>query len=140
MTFPFREFDPACLTRLNDLAVAADAEVVVSSSWRKADRPEESTEELAATFDEVCVHWSVDRSIAGRISDVTPFLNTDRGFEIERYLARRGSEVPYVILDDQGDFLPGQPLVQTNARVGLAYADCVRALEFLAQIPGEQIE
>jgi len=54
-----------------------------------------------------------------------------RGEEVQRWIEDRGFTGRYVCLDDEDDFLSGQPLVQTNFAEGLTaeIADrCIRLL------------
>ena len=39
MEFPYREFDPVCVSRLSGLVERVDADIVISSPWRKPDIP-----------------------------------------------------------------------------------------------------
>ncbi len=131
MEFPYREFDPACLSRLSDMVEHADADIVISSSWRKPEHPEESRADMISLFADVCRFWAVNSGFSQRIIDVTPKLNTDRGLEVRHYLSEQPAGRVYVILDDEDDFLPDQPLVQTDSNVGLSFADSLRALALL---------
>ena len=131
MDFPYREFDPACLSRLSDLVEHVDAEIVISSSWRKPDTPEESKGELMTLFADVCRYWAISDNVSQRIADVTPKLDADRGIEIRHYLSEQPTAREYLILDDQDDFFPNQPLVQTDSRIGLSFSDSLKALAIL---------
>ncbi len=131
MEFPYREFDPACLSRLSDLVEYVDADIVISSSWRKPETPEESKDELIDLFADVCRYWAINSCISQRIIDTTPKLDTGRGMEIRHYLSAQPRPRRYVILDDQDDFLPDQPLVQTDSRIGLSLSDSLKVLEIL---------
>ena len=131
MEFPYREFDPGCLSRLSDLIEHGDADIVVSSSWRKPDEPEESKNELKQLFRDVCRYWAIGSSISERIVDITPKLDTDRGTEIQHYIDAQQSAAEYVILDDQDDFFPDQPLVRIDSTFGLSFSDVLKALEIL---------
>jgi|TARA_Y100000310_G_scaffold309731_1_gene354164 hypothetical protein len=132
MDFPYREFDPACLSRLSDLVEHVDADIVVSSSWRKPDTPQESREELIGLFADVCRYWAIRDNVSQRITDVTPKLDTDRGAEIRHYLSEQPVARDYVILDDKDDFLPDQPLVKTDSSIGLSFSDALKVLTILS--------
>lgn len=131
MEFPYREFDPACLSRLSDLANHVDADIVISSSWRKPDTPHQSKDELIDLFADVCRYWAISASVSQRITDITPKLDAERGIEIRQYLNEQPGPREYVILDDQDDFFPDQPLVQTDSSIGLSFSDSLKALAIL---------
>ena len=131
MEFPYREFDPVCLSRLSDLVEHVNADIVISSSWRKPDRPKESKRELIDLFADVCRYWAINSSISGRIADITPKLDAGRGMEVQHYLSDQPGTCEHVILDDHNDFSPDQPLVQTDSSVGLSFADSLKALAIL---------
>jgi len=54
-----------------------------------------------------------------------------RGYEVEHWLSHLTQIPPYVCLDDDSDFLPEQPLVQTDIQVGLTPADVWRCVHIL---------
>lgn len=131
MEFPYREFDPVCLTRLSELVEQVDADIVISSSWRKPDTPQESIDELIDLFADVCRYWEITSSISQRITDITPKLDSSRGIEIRHYLGEQPGTREYVILDDQDDFFQDQPLVQTDSSIGLSNSDSLKVLTIL---------
>ncbi len=131
MEFPYREFDPACLSRLSDLVEHMDAEIVISSSWRNPESPQESIHGLTRLFSDVCRYWAISTSISRRIAGITPKLATQRGEEIRHYLSDQPGTRACVILDDEDDFFPDQPLVKTDSSIGLSFSDVLRALAIL---------
>jgi len=54
-----------------------------------------------------------------------------RGHEIQAWIDMRQYSGVYCCVDDDSDFLPHQPLVQTNVEVGLTAADAWRCIEIL---------
>lgn len=81
--------DPQRVARLNRLIEATDAEVVLSSSWRKLFGLERTQSSLKA------------RGFAHQITDVTARLAGEaRRVEIESYLAALDTRPQFVILDD----------------------------------------
>lgn len=84
-----------------------NADVVISSTWRKMFP---------------LTHFNkffIVNDLPPCVIDHTPLrLNSSfRGGEINAWLD--GREIPHVILDDDSDFFPGQPLIQTNGEIGL---------------------
>lgn len=81
--------DPLRVARLNHLIDATDAEVVLSSSWRKLFGVERTQASLRA------------KGFAHQITDCTVRLvGEPRHVEIESYLAALGTRPRFVILDD----------------------------------------
>lgn len=126
MEFPFREFDPLCLARLEGMLAAADALLVISSSWRSG----RDLADLRGLFDEVAQHWGQGTGVPARIVGATRILEQARGLEVADWCEAEGVE-RYVILDDQTDFLQGQPLVWIDPTHGLQDVDVEQALKFL---------
>lgn len=110
--------DPACVARFNRLIDETGARVVLSSTWR-----------LARGFRTVLR----DLGVRANIVDRTPYFTDGRrrGHEIAAWLAANPGVTSYVILDDEDDMLPGQPLVRTRLADGLTDADVERAKAML---------
>lgn len=96
--------DPVAAARVKRIIKETGCKVVLSSTWRL----EEDTRE------------QVRREVADFI-DVTPNMpGVYRGVEIAAWLHGHYAEVDnYAILDDDSDFLAGQPLFQTTWEHGL---------------------
>ena len=130
MEFPFREFDPACLERLEVLLYEHDAALVISSSWRSG----RDTADVRNLFNEVGEFWGLGLGLPERIVGATEVLERERGEEVASFCSEH--EVRrYVILDDQTDFFETQPLVWIDPAHGLRDADIDRAARFLAEGP-----
>jgi len=115
------EFDPSLVQMICDLVNETQATVVVSSSWRILHTLEEINEFL------IDAGWSVDLPI-----DITP--RTARGFrgdEVEMWLKEHPEVLAHVIIDDDGDFHPHQPLVQTHWDTGVEKCHIDRAKAIL---------
>jgi len=89
--------------RFNTVVYNTGARVVISSSWRYWD---EGMEHVRA-------------KVIGIIGE-TPRLRAEkRGEEVKRWLNETDQVIEkYVILDDDSDFLEGQPLIQTETSKG----------------------
>lgn len=96
--------EPELVDRLNELRHFTGAELVLSSTWRLSDNWREAMRKNGI------IHEFLDR---------TPRVNPGiRGDEIALWLWNRPVE-KYAILDDDNDFILGQPLFQTDYREGL---------------------
>src|SRR6185503_4606769 len=119
----YGDLDPGCIRVLNEIVAGAEADVVVSSTWRHGKRVTELQEMLEAA------------GFIGRVIDKTPVgpPGADRGDEIAAWLAEHAVG-GYVIIDDHGDMgeLRSQ-LVLTHPARGLQPADGPRAIEILRQ-------
>jgi HAD domain in Swiss Army Knife RNA repair proteins len=100
----FIGIDPYMAILVNRIIEATNCSVVLSSSWRYH---KESMDE-------------VRRRVCDFI-DVTPMNNglTSRGTEIKAWLEAHPDVTQYAILDDNTDFLEGQPLFKTSWDLGL---------------------
>lgn len=136
--------DPECVANLNRLLEATDAQIVVSSTWRKVRKGKDS---LAYVRD-VLTTWGVD---ASRVIGVTPSLEVliknadgervplvlakERGYEIQAWLnsadVADGSQ--FAILDDDSDMAHlKHRLVQTKLEDGLQAHHVERAMQILS--------
>ena len=146
--YPFFEFDPDAVARLNRLVQETGAQVVISSTWRMG----RSIEELQKLLDDV--------GFTGKVIDKTPFFHdlvghsysVPRGCEIDHWLKERGkfqrinwspekqleyierAKVKnYVILDDDSDMLYNQRehFIKTPSMTGLTDEHVDQAIEIL---------
>lgn len=121
------QFSPLAVLLVLRLAILADADILLSSSWR-LDR------NYPAGFNKAMYDagWPSDRAIPllGR----TPYIERNRGVirgeEVQEWMAanRPGAIAweDYIILDDTADFYPWQPLMQTNPEHGLSHTEYAR--------------
>ena len=113
-------FDVKCVKRLAKLVKKTDAMVVLSSTWR-LDKI--SMEIVAARLYEYGVI----------IEDKTPFMNSDRGYEILSWLKQNPSisvDDVLIIDDDIEDIVnvfPERNIVKTNFRTGFSYLNYLEA-------------
>ena len=123
---------PDCVNALNWLIAETEADIVVSSTWRKGGQKRVT---------EVLEGWGVNGRVVGLTPDLSKVRSsgigvaTTRGTEINSYLERYGANPPpFVILDDDDDMDELRPyLVQTNFTTGLTMADAVRARVILVE-------
>lgn len=119
--------DRDTIPALQRILDATGCEIVVSSTWRLFHSLAELRRKLrlAGLRDPIPI---IDR---------TPTLREGfRGAEVEAWRSLICFQGPYVILDDDSDFYPEQPLIKTNGDVGLTFADASRAIRsLLTQAP-----
>jgi len=131
------EFDPECVKIFNRIIEVTNADIVVSSMWRR-----NNLQYLKDLFAIV--------GLNGNVIGETPILKCDitipRGVEIESYYREhynwwfgefaKGDESDlesFVIIDDDGDMLWYQRnnFIKINPLIGLTNADADRAIEIL---------
>lgn len=148
--YPFYEFDPESVDRLNNIIDVTGAKVVVSSSWRHG----RSVQDLQYILDRV--------GFIGEIIDKTPSLNAIIGKESAGYTVPRGCEIDwwlkskkfqrinwsrerqieyieksevknYIIIDDDSDMLYSQSehFVKTSWNEGLNDVLMMKCIEIL---------
>jgi hypothetical protein len=119
----YGDLDPACIAVLNEIVEHADADVVVSSTWRHG----KSVAELQAMLRAA--------GFTGRVIDKTPIggAGAGRGDEIAAWLAEH-DVATFVIIDDHVDVGEFHGcLVQTQPARGLQSADAARVMALLMQ-------
>lgn len=111
----FIGIDPYLVAIFNRIILATDAKIVLSSTWR-----------LEKVFqDEV-------RKQVWDFIDITPRLpNEKRGTEVKVWLDKHPEVERYAILDDDRDFLEGQPLFKTTWDEGLTEEIAKQVIEYL---------
>lgn len=117
----YGDLDPACIRVLNEIVRHADADIVVSSTWRYG----RSVDELQGLL--------TSQGFTGRVIDTTPIgaPGAARGDEIAAWLAAHVVD-GYVILDDHVDVgALRSHLVLTNPARGLQPADALSAIATL---------
>lgn len=115
---PLPGFDPSCVNALNWLTYEADADLVISSSWRRIPT-------IASLLRA--------RNIAAPVIGQTPDLgDAGRDHEIMAWLAEHGAR-PFIILDDDAQDLARLApfLVQTDWQHGLMYRHAEQAVGML---------
>ena len=94
--------DPDAVKLVRDIIDQTGCKVVLSSSWRLAKESRDVVRRDVCEF-----------------IDVTPSLRGKRGYEVKRWLDDHPEVTNYAILDDDSDFLEGQPLFKTSFNTGL---------------------
>ena len=125
--------DPVAIGLLKYLVDAADAKIVVSSTWRL----NYSATELIAVF---AKHGWEHMPIIG--STGRGGIGTVRGDEIKDWLDDVGGEVTnYVIIDDDSDMLPEQlpHFVNTSGTTGFTLLNLCEALRIFG-VPNSDLE
>jgi hypothetical protein len=114
------QFDHVAIGLIRGIVRAADASVVLSSSWR-------------LTHDWNDVATALDLPIMGR----TPSLCGPRGAEIAAWLADHPEVEQYAIVDDSADMLDSQRphFVRTDLHEGFMWRDAVKLAELLGVDP-----
>lgn len=117
-------FETEKIRILNKILATTDANLVVTSTWRLGATPEE--------MDEVLTSQGV---LPGRVIGVTPYLDDQRGREIQEWLKTWKSQYhieKIVILDDRTDLAPlDNALVRTSKTIGLTENEANLAIQFL---------
>jgi hypothetical protein len=132
--FEERRLDPSCVARLRKLVTELDASIVISSTWRRRmDVPELAKLLFLYGYENPPVI-----GVTPEVRDSTRFVT--RGNEVAAWLDANGADgTLYVCLDDDDDYLPGQPLVRTDLDLGLQDGDVAACRKILAQeVTGEK--
>lgn len=121
------KLDPRAVGLVQSLTENTDAEVVISSTWRKLMTLQDIQQHLRA-------HGG--NSLAARVVATTPSVkgNVVRGIEIAQWLtAWRPVYTPYVIIDDDSDMLDSQlpHFVQVPNYRGFGLPEYVKACDIL---------
>lgn len=127
---PDRWIDGEAMGHLNALCQASGAPVVISSTWRLDTSVGEFLAIVRRNGFTGQMHrdWrtkSLNRPIGSLIAAKS------RGDEVQEWMSRHPEVMAHVILDDDQDFYPHQPLVHTEFECGLTAADVVEAKRLL---------
>lgn len=117
-------FDTDCANLLNDIIVATNANIVITSSWRQY-----------LSLWQLRRMWK-RRMMKGEIIGITPIQSIHRGKEIDAWLSKNNCH-KYVILDDMNDMQFNHhhtsSLVVCDGRKGISYEDAQRAINILSR-------
>lgn len=127
--------DDRCVLRLERLVEEADADIVVSSTWRIQNDVRALRMILECSGFARQKHRVIDRTpCLGCVHPPWPCSQAHRGHEIDEWLRKNRTQglPPFVILDDDSDMHPHlDRLVKTNHATGLTDADVDKALDIL---------
>lgn len=115
----FIGMEPELVIRFNELCENTGAKVVLSSTWR-----------LDPDWREVMKA----NGLRCEFIDRTPSDGNERGEEVDEWLCaflKKETVEKYVIIDDDSDFYPTQPLFKTDYREGLTAERAVAIHEYL---------
>lgn len=131
--------DDICIDLLyNAIKDIPDLKLVLSSSWRSGGGIERFCEHLKRlrcykSFSPLLPFFHEDYC--------TPKLWKKRGHEVKLWLADHKDQVDkYLCIDDDGDFLKDQPLLQTDNRIGLGLLEAEIIKMFFDYTTGEHLE
>lgn len=132
--------DPAAVVHLQRVVDETGCQVVLSSTWRLGPPGTLSNvrgQLIAAGMRHPCplIDRTPDLSERHRPGSAL-WMATKRGDEVKHWLDVMGYDGPYVCIDDDSDFLPGQPLVKTTFQTGMTaeHADrCIAILKGLSE-------
>jgi hypothetical protein len=114
------ELDPKACALVNELCTEFSLAIVISSTWRRLHTIGEIQMMLA------------NKGLHAPVIGATPQLRGGfRGQEVDEWLYDNPGVTKHVILDDDGDFKPEQPLVLTNWEHGVRLVDIEKAKELL---------
>lgn len=102
--------DTNTIPLLHSILERADCDIVLSSTWRYIYGLQETVQMM------VHAGFKYPEAVVAR----TPLIRgVSRGAEVHQWRTLQPHTGPYVCLDDDADFLKGQPLVQTSGYCGL---------------------
>jgi hypothetical protein len=119
------EFDPVSVSLMRRLCDEAGAKIVVASAWRP--REPGKLPELVRSLAQAGAA-EITRFIIGYTDTL---ISGIRGAEVAKWRRDNKHVGPYVIFDDDSDFFPDQPLVQTSQGRGFGLCEYVRGLEII---------
>lgn len=130
------KWDPAAVKRLRRVVTETGAHIVISSSWRGYGAA--AVWKWRAMFS--CYGWR-RAPVIGETPDLTAkqssgvYVAVKRGEEVAKFLTLWGPGIitKFACVDDDGDFLEGQTLVQTDMKHGLTDADAERLISALGK-------
>ena len=134
--------DPEAVKHLQRVVDETGCQIVLSSTWRlgpPGTLADVRGKLIAAGMRSPCP--LIDRTPdLSRRENAFLYEAVKRGEEVKHWLDALGYEGPYVCIDDDGDFLPCQPLVRTTFAEGMtaAHADqCIAILRGHSTVGGD---
>ena len=122
------EFDPVSVHLLRRLCDESGAKIVIASAWRPKEQGQ--LDSLVRSLSR-CGASELAKFIIGYTDTL---ISGVRGAEIAKWRRDNKHVGPYVIFDDDSDFFPDQPIVQTSQGRGFGLCEYVRGLELIAPL------
>lgn len=136
----WNKLDPGAVELVNHICEVAGAEVVVSSTWRLKERPDERP---WARITRILAENGLRARVRGMTPDLSKRMTVNagefyeavpRGREIEAYLQCDPDVERFVILDDNDDMEHLKPwLIQTDDTIGIMPTHVERAVAMLSR-------
>lgn len=132
ISLPDRWIDSAAMANLNALCSRSRSLIVISSTWRLNSGRRAFLAMMRRNDFTGTIHsdWRT-KSLVSSIPGSSLVAATMRGDEIREWLSRHSETRRHVILDDDNDFYPDQPLVKTAFEDGLTEWHVARGLDLL---------
>lgn len=132
--------DPDAVKHLQRVVDETGCQIVLSSTWRLGPPGTLSNVRgklVAAGMRSPCplIDRTPDLSYATGPDGKGIYRGARRGEEVKHWLDAMGYEGPYVCIDDDSDFLEGQPLVKTKFADGMTAAHADQCIAFLRPAP-----
>lgn len=93
----FHIFDPICVDNLANVVKKTGAQIVLSSTWRGSYKK--------GDMDKVTIDYWLNTFRIPLPIDITPYLGSKRGYEIQSWLDNHPDVENFVILDDDTDMV-----------------------------------
>lgn len=127
--------DPLAAVHLQRVVDETDCNIILSSTWRLLH----SLAEMRGLL--IAAGMRAPVPLVGRTPDLTTIeprhssilKASGRGFEINKWIEENQFTGPYVCIDDDRDFLPGQPLVQTTWQDGMQDIHATLCIDILSR-------
>ena len=117
-------FDLTCLDNLSYLVRETNSYIVITSTWRMAEKGKEVLLSKLKEYD-----------LDNRVIGYTKVLQKERGEEIKEYLSRLDGNINFIIIDDDNDFKGLEEfLIKTNREIGLSSEDANIGIKKLLKI------
>jgi hypothetical protein len=131
---PKHQIDPACVVRLNTITDTVGANIVVSSTWRKAFHSVYQLQECIASY-----------GITGKVVGMTPDFVAQQPSGLYVAYGHRGGEITawmndnlgvdnYIVIDDESVMGHGDRLIKTQFDTGLLDSHVEIAITMLGRI------
>lgn len=131
ITHGMKHVDPLSVALLNKLLKETNAGIVLSSTHRMYFVEDRGNFGTARHLQLLRKYLTVMGVNVPEFFSITKVMNDIRGKEVEAWINGADSDVQYVILDDDRDFMGYQPLVKVDGKYGFTFDDYVEASKHL---------